>query len=394
MLIAPSHAQDNEGEEPVTATIEGHVFKPVKRKATDERVAQLKVPAGFRIQKFAEDLGNTRMMAINTDGTLYVTRREQGDVLMLKDTNGDGKADVKQTVAKQEDMHGITIHEGKVYLATVKQLYVTDIKQDGMLGELQKIGEELPDGGQHPNRTLRFGPDGKLYISIGSTCNACEETNPEHATLLQANADGTNRKVYAKGLRNTFGFDWHPQSRQLWGMDHGIDWLGDEAQREELNLIEEGEDYGWPYVYEDGKSVPHRSPDDKSHSEKAAESKFPVLTHDAHSSGMGMLFYTGTQFPAEYRNNAFVVFRGSWNRSNPVGYKLARVKYDANGQPTAFEDFLTGFLIEEGRAHIGRPVSVAQHPDGSLFLCDDSNGMINRISYTTGIQQGQKRRKN
>jgi glucose/arabinose dehydrogenase len=373
------------------------VYKPAKRKATDERIAQFRLPEGFRIQKFAEELGNTRVLAIHSDGTVYVTRREEGDVLMLKDTNGDGKADVQQTVAKQKDMHGITLHQGKAYLATVKQVYVADIKQDGTFGELRKIGEELPDGGQHPNRTLRFGPDGKLYISIGSTCNACEETNEEHATLLQANADGTNRKVFAKGLRNTFGFDWHPQTGQLWGMDHGIDWLGDESQREELNLLEEGQDYGWPFVYEDGKPVPHRMPDDKTLQEKRRETKFPALTYDAHSSGMGMIFYTGKQFPEEYRNNAFVVFRGSWNRSQPVGYKLSRLRYDAQGQPVAFEDFLTGFLVEEGRGHIGRPVSVAQHPDGSLFLCDDANGMIYRISYAAAGQQqtpGRQRRKN
>jgi glucose/arabinose dehydrogenase len=395
LFVPAVQAQDNEGEEPIRSSVQGHVFMPSKRKATDERVAQLKVPQGFRITKFAEDLGNTRVLAVHSNGTVYVTRREQGDVMMLRDTNGDGKADVQKKVAERKDMHGITIHEGKAYLATVKQVYVADIKQDGTFGELQKIGEELPDGGQHPNRTLRFGPDGKMYISIGSTCNACKETNPEHATLLQANADGSNRKVYAKGLRNTFGFDWHPQTKQLWGMDHGTDWLGDEAAREELNRIEEGADYGWPYLYEDGKAVPHRLPDDKSHAEYARETKFPALTYDAHSSGMGMIFYTGNQFPAEYRNNAFVVFRGSWNRSNPVGYKVARVRYNANGEPTAFEDFISGFLIDEGKSHIGRPVSIAQHPDGSLMLCDDANGMVYKISYQAAQQrqQPQQRRR-
>jgi glucose/arabinose dehydrogenase len=236
--------------------IVGHVNKPSKLQPSEAQIKRLTVPDGFDVRVFARDLGNPRIIAVAGNGLVYVTRRETGDVLMLRDENGDGKADEQVVVASRPDMHGIAIDGTRMYLATVNDVYVTEINADGTLQELSRIIDDLPEAGQHPNRTLAIGPEGMLFITVGSTCNACGESNPENATVLRASPDGSSRTIFASGLRNTIGFDWHPETGELWAMDHGIDWLGDNEQQEELNLIEEGRQYGWPYIYADGKENP------------------------------------------------------------------------------------------------------------------------------------------
>lgn len=380
-VLVTETAMAQMAEEPRQAKMEVAVFKPVKQEASEENVRKLKVPDGFKVEKWAENLGNARMMIAGQDGAIYVTARDEGQVIMLRDTNGDGKADQNQVVAEKKDVHGITIHENSMYLATIKEILRADIHQDGTLGELQVLVDDLPDGGQHPNRTMKFGPDNMLYVSIGSTCNACEEPNPEHATILQLNADGSNRKVYAHGLRNTTGFDFHPDTKEFWGMDHNTDWLGNDESHEELNKIEEGAHYGWPFVYDDGKKMPHREPENKDHEELIEKAKSPVLLYQPHSSALSFKFYTENQFPEEYKNDAFVTMRGSWNRENPTGYKVVRIRFNNNNQPEDFEDFVTGFLLEDGRSHFGRLVGLTVHNDGSLLFTDDSNGVVYRVSY-------------
>jgi len=369
-------------------SIEGHVYEPAKLEPTDELVARLRVPAGFRVQKFAE-LQNPRMLAVGPDGSVYVSQREPGTVAMLKDTDGDGVADVQRVVAEKEMAHGLAVHEGKLYIAAVKEVFAADIKQDGTLGPPRTLISDLPDGGQHPNRTLAVGPDRLLYITSGSTCNACDETNPESATVLRAALDGRTRKVFASGLRNTIGFGWHPVSKKLYGMDHGIDWLGDDDQREELNELVEGAKYGWPYVYADSKLNPQDEPPKKlglTNEDWARQSKEPALLYTAHSAPMQMAFYTGSMFPAEYRNDAFVAMRGSWNRKPPSGYEVVRVRFDPSGKPTAIEPFLTGFLVPNGApdgkdGQFARLAGVAVARDGALLVSDDTNNTIYRVSY-------------
>lgn len=371
-----------EVEEPKTATITGHVFKPLSKPVSSDRLRQLRLPAGFKATIFARDLGEARMIAVSEQGDVFITIRDQGKVVRLRDTDKDGASDEKTVVAALEDVHGINIHDGIMYLATVKELYEAQVLPDGAISEPRLILDDLPDGGQHANRTLAFGPDNKLYVSIGSSCNACKETNKEQAAIVQMNTDGTARKVFAEGLRNTMGFGWHPQTAEMWGMDHGIDWLGDNEQKEELNKLEEGRHYGWPYIYGQGKFNPANQPEELNHEGFAEKTTFPELLYpQAHAAALGMLFYTGEQFPEAYRGDAFIALHGSWNRSEPVGYKVVRLRYSDDGQPQRFEDFLSGFLIEEGRAHFGRPVGLAVHTDGSLFVTDDSNGAVYRISY-------------
>jgi glucose/arabinose dehydrogenase len=222
--------------------------KPAQRDFDPSLVEQLQVPSGFRVNVFAQGLGKPRMMAVAEDGTVYVTRPESDDVLALRDSDGDGRADEPRTVvADLKKVHGIAIHHHRLYLAAPRELFVADLRPDRTIAAPQLIMGDLPDGGQHPNRTLAFGPDGMLYISVGSSCNACRETNEEHATVLRAQPDGRQRTIYARGLRNTIGFDWHPETGELWGMDHGSDWRADEQPPEELNRLQQGENYGWPW---------------------------------------------------------------------------------------------------------------------------------------------------
>ncbi|QRN97972.1 sorbosone dehydrogenase family protein [Archangium violaceum] len=371
---------------------ENNLVRPARRDFNDERLRQLSVRPGFSINVFAQGLTNPRVLAVRPDGTVYVTEREAGRVTLLRDTNGDGRAD-QQTPAltglgqKDSGVHGLALRGNQLYLVTVKQLYVADIRPDGTLATPRELTGDLPDGGQHGNRTLAFGPDGRLYLSVGSTCNACAETDPEHATLLRVDPTTGARSVFAKGLRNTIGFAWHPATGQLWGMDHGSDSRGDDFPPEELNRLEEGGDYGWPFCagkQEVDPFVSAEPPNDLARPDYCARTKPSTLEYQGHSAPMTLTFYTGSQFPAEFRNDAFLALRGSWNRNPPTGYKLVRIRFDPQGNPLAFEDFVSGWLLEDGRAHFGRLVGTAVATDGSLLVTDDTNGIIYRIAYTGG----------
>jgi glucose/arabinose dehydrogenase len=362
----------------VDVEVVGHVLKPVPAEAPN----RLTVPDGFTVARFAQALGKPRMLAVAADGSVYVTRREPGDCVLLRDRNDDGKADDVTVVAKKSGLHGIAIHHDRIYFATVKEVFVADRMADGSVGELKPIITDLPDGGQHPNRTLGVGPDGRLYISVGSTCNACTETNRESAAMLRTRLDGSEREVLASGLRNTIGFAWHPGTKELWGWDHGIDWLGDDQQGEEFNLLVHGARYGWPYVFAKSRQNPaDEPPGGISREEWTRMSREPVLLYTAHAAPMQMLFYTGDQFPEEYRNDVFVAMHGSWNRKPPSGYEVVRVRFK-NNKPVQVEPFLSGFLGQErGRwTHSGRPTGLAIAADGALLVSDDALGAIYRIS--------------
>ncbi|UOQ67544.1 PQQ-dependent sugar dehydrogenase [Hymenobacter volaticus] len=360
----------------------GNIYLPKKLPVTEERVKALTVPAGFTVTKYAEGLDMPRMLALAPNGDVYVSNRVKGTVTLLRDANKDGKVETTKQVAQREHLHGLALKDNKLYIAAVRELYVADMKADGTLGELKTLYKDLPDAGQHANRTLNFGPDGKLYLSVGSTCNACDEDNPENATLLQINTDGSGRRVYATGLRNTIGFDWHPTTKVLFGMDHGIDWLGDEDQQEEFNQIKEGANYGWPSIIADGKPYPANKPKSgESYEQFDAKAVRPLLLYKAHSAPLGLVFNRSRQLPAEYKNDAFVTMHGSWNRAQPSGYKIVRVHFNEQGQPQQFEDFVTGWLVEGGKSEFGRPCAIVQANDGSLLVSDDDNGVIYRVAY-------------
>lgn len=347
-------------------------------------VNRLKVPPDFKVFAAATGLGKPRMMAVNSDGTLYVTRRDAGDVLMLKDTNGDGKFDELRTVVAQfRGVHGITIYQGWLYLCSDTKLTRGRLENDGMVGALDTLINNLPDGGQHDNRTIAFGPDGKLYISVGSDCNDCRETNPEYATILQMDADVSGRRIYARNLRNTIGFDWHPQTGELWGMDHGSDYKGDTIPPEELNRIIDGGDYGWPLVY--GKRQVDETREDPLGSTKevyAATTEPAIMTFPAHSAPINFVFVNNGTLPARYQNNALVTWHGSWNRKHPEGFKVQRVKF-TDGKPYGIEDFLTGFFDAGKNTRFGRPAGLAISTEGNIYISDDANGVIYCVTRKT-----------
>jgi Raf kinase inhibitor-like YbhB/YbcL family protein len=363
--------------------ITGHILKPERLAAPD--LTQLKVPEGFKITKVVEGIGNPRMLAVAPDGTIYVTRREEGDVLMVKEV-ADGQVAAPVRAASRPGVHGLALYQGKAYLATPHEIFRGDILPDGTFGPLEMIIHDLPDAGQHNTRTVQIGPDGMMYISVGSTCNECNEPNPENAAMLRGTLDGKQRAIWAKGLRDTIGWGWHPQTGELWGMDQGIDWLGDDLQPEELNRIERGSKYGWPYFWGNNQVNPQADPPGGLSKAEWQKTSVPmVLGYTAHAAPMQLSFYDGPQFPAEYRGDAFVSMHGSWNRKPSSGYEIVRIRFQG-GTATSIEPFVTGFLGPQGES--GRPCGNAVAKDGSLLFTDDRNGVIYRVSYT-GTPNGQ-----
>ena len=359
-------------------------FRPEERPFDQASFDALRLPENFTINVYRTGLGEARMLGVHGPH-VYVTQPQQGNVILLRDENDDGVAEAQTIVASALPMvHGIAFHDDDVFLANVKSVYRGSVAQDGSFGTLTEIISDLPDGGQHPRRTLGVGPDELLYISVGSSCDACPEDNPEHAALLRSTLAGQNaagRTIFAEGLRNTIGFGWHPTSDELWGMDPGSDWRGNDLPPEELNAIVQGSNYGWPYCY-GNRIIDTVIQDPPSGTKQAfcAQSAPPALLNQAHQSPIGMAFYTGSTFPERYQDGAFVAFHGSWNRKPATGYRVAFIPFD-NGEPTAIEDFVSGFLNEEGTATFGRPAGVAVVPDGALLFTDDTNGIVYRVQY-------------
>ncbi|HEY8944212.1 MAG TPA: PQQ-dependent sugar dehydrogenase [Polyangiaceae bacterium] len=376
----PTTGGQGTGEGGAGSHVDVDVFRPEERPFDESLLNALSVADGFELNVFGTDLGHARMLATHGEH-VYLSRPMQGDVLRLTDENADGVLDSRTSVASElKGVHGIAFHDSQVFLATPTEVHRGTVEADGTFSGLTLIMDDLPDGGQHPNRTLSVGPDSRLYISVGSSCDACPETNPEHATLLRSTLDGTSRSIFASGLRNTIGFGWHPETEELWGFDHGSDWRGNDLPPEELNRIESGNDYGWPYCYGNRAADPViQDPPDATKEAYCAGTTPPVLTYQAHSAPIGMVFYDSDGFPEEYRGDAFVALRGSWNRYPPTGYAIARLRFES-GTPVGLEDFVTGFLIDAGRAQFGRLAGVTIAPDGALLFSDDANGVIYRVS--------------
>jgi glucose/arabinose dehydrogenase len=361
-----------------------NAFRPEELPFDEAAFGALKLPDGFAINVYRSGLGQARMLAVH-GGHVYVTQPMQGNVLRLVDADEDGAAEAQAVVASNLPMvHGIAFFDDEVFLANVHSVYRGSVEADGSFGTLTEIISDLPDGGQHPLRTLGVGPDDLLYISVGSDCDACRETNPEHATILRSTLAGQAagaRTILASGLRNTIGFGWHPVTDALWGMDHGSDWRGNDLPPEELNAIVAGNDYGWPYCYGNREPDPIiQDPPDTTKAAYCAGTEPPVLLSQAHEAPIGMAFYTGESFPERYLNGAFVAFRGSWNRKPATGYRVGFIPFEG-GQPQAGEDFVDGFLIQDGSATFGRPAGIAVAPDGALLFTDDTNGIVYRVQY-------------
>ncbi|RYG37457.1 sorbosone dehydrogenase family protein [bacterium] len=381
-LFASASAQESIFKE---TTARPTFLNPAKVDFSDGFASRLRAPRGFKVSLWAKGLNNPRMMLPLPDGTVLVSLNGPGQIVALKDTNGDGTAETP-TVALdgKPGVHGLTRKGDDIYFATVTEVWTARMGPDMRLQDVRKLTGMLPEGGQHARRTLAFGPDGKLYIGVGSRTNDRPAAQPEDACLMRMNADGSGLEVFAKGLRNTMGFGFSPVDGKIWGFDHGTDYRGNDIPNEELNVIEEGKHYGWPYVWGQQKVDPlmYQIPKGfKSLEEFAATTAPSQMLFTAHSAPIAMLFHSGTGW-AEAKNDVFVTFRGSWNRDPAVGYKVMRVRFDAAGNPTKSEDFLTGFLSPDGKSYLGRPAGIAQLADGSLLVGDDTNGAIYRVSLS------------
>ena len=386
VLLMPALACEAEAQaliRPKDVAITAHVVVTSPLKPSDALIQSLRLPPGFHIAEWADGLNQPRVMAAAPNGDIYVSDSSAGTITLLR---GVEHSTFKTQVRSKKDVMGLSVHDGSLFYATVHEIFAAPMKSDGTLGDERLIAANLPDVGQHNDRTIAFGPDGWLYEAVGSTCNECDEQNPESATMVRMRADGSSREIFASGLRNTIGFAWKPGTRQLYGWDDGVDWLGDEAQREELNHIEQGKKYGWPYVFGDGQLNYYRDPPPSKGTIEQwdRDSVRPELTYTAHSSGMQLVFYAGRQFPVSYGGDAFVTLHGSWNREPPSGYEVVRVHFEANNKPASITPFLSGFLRKTGDhswARFARPFGLLQLADGSLLMGEDQNGVIYRISY-------------
>jgi glucose/arabinose dehydrogenase len=346
-------------------------------------LTQLKAPDGFHISVFADEIDGARMMIFTPGGVLLVSESGEGKVVALPDPQKTGKATQTVTVLKGlNEPHGLAFYEGKLYVAENDKVRRYDWDEANLKASNPAKLADLPTGGGHSTRTILFH-GGKMYVSAGSSCNVCLEKDPRRATVMEFNPDGSGQRIFAKGLRNAVGLAVNPKTDTVWATVNGRDWLGDDLPPETIyDLGKEGGDGGWPFCYGD------RVPDSnftKPGDDRCKSVLEPKVQMQAHSAPLGLAFYEGTQFPPEYRNNIFLAFHGSWNRSVPTGYKVVRVKLDDKGQPVGgAQDFLTGWLApgetKKGR-WMGRPVGVIFGSDGSMYLTDDSQGKVYRITY-------------
>ena len=355
-------------------------FKP-------DMVKLLEVPKGWEVSIAASGLGKPRMLYGGNNGELYITRRDPGDVLILKDKDGDQKFEEQATIVSNfKGVHGITIKDGWMYLCNNSSLRRYKVNNDGSLGVLETLMDDLPAAGQHPNRTIDFGPDGMLYLSVGSACNACKEPE-ELATILQVDPKTWKRTVFAAGLRNTIGFDWHPATGELWGLDNGGDGKGNDWPPEELNRLIKGGHYGFPFAY--GKKEADKTFKDLPGTTKEAfvnTTQASVLEMQAHMAPIAFQFFNNVKnIPAEYNNDGLVCWHGSWNRKKSVGYKVQRIKFK-NGVAVGIEDFVTGFLrpgTGRKQKHFGRPAGLTITPEGIVFISDDANGVLYAVKKSS-----------
>ncbi len=388
---APTPRPIPPAEPPVSTTVTR--LEPAPMAFSPDKLARLKVPAGFQLKVMATGLGNARSLLVMPNGGIYLSRMKQGDLWYLRDANGDGQigaAERRQVAQNLGTPHGMSVRWGKLYVAGQKNIWVMDMAGDGDLSVPRVFASGFPDAGQHSARGIGWGPDGYLYASFGSPDNDSPTPNPEDASMLRLSPDGQSREVYADGLRHTIGFGWHPVTKVLYGFDQGSDWHGDNIPPEELNVIERGKNYGWPFCYGDRQPDPYVNvsgvPGQISKAEYCARTQGNVLSNTAHSAAIDLAFYTGDQFPAQFKNSAFEAFRGSWNRSEPSGYYIGHVEFGADNKPVAITPFVSGFVYQEGGQwkQFGRVAGVAQYTDGSLLFTDDQSGVLYRVLYTGG----------
>jgi len=340
---------------------------------------RLKTPDGFTVRLWADDLPNARFLRFTAAGDLLVSQPRQGQVTLLqRDRDGDGKPDGRTALLSGLDRpHGLDIHDGWLWVAETGAVGRIRFDADTRTtsGAFERVVTGLPTGGNHWTRTVRVGPDGMLYVSMGSSCNVCIEEDPRRAAIVRYRLDGSGQELYATGLRNAVGFDWRPGTGELYATDNGRDLLGDDLPPDELDRIVQGGFYGWPFA--NGNRVP--DPDfGKGHEAQISASIPPAHGFRPHNASLGITFVRGTRVPPDYRGAALVALHGSWNRTRKDGYKVVSLHWQPDGQIVE-RDFLWGFL--ENDDVIGRPVDVAEGPEGAFYVSDDYAGAIYRVAF-------------
>lgn len=350
----------------------------LQKKARPE-LEGIKLPPGFHISIFADSVNDARSLALGDKGTVFVGNRSGKKVYALVDQDNDGVADRKYTLVQGMNMpNGVAFYKGALYIAEMDKVW----RLDNIEANLAKppkpvlVSRNFPSEGHHGWKYIAFGPDGKLYVPVGAPCNICKdnERDKRFASITRMNPDGTEFEVYANGIRNTVGFAWHPVSGALWFTDNGRDMMGDNIPPDELNTAPKaGMHFGYPYCH--AGTIP-----DPEFGKDYVCSGFtpPAINLAPHTAALGMKFYTGNMFPAEYRNQIFIAEHGSWNRSAPIGYRVSLVKLKGD-KAVSYETFAEGWL-KDGKAW-GRPVDVLQLKDGSLLVSDDFANAVYRITY-------------
>ena len=341
---------------------------------------RLSMPDGFVITEFAE-VGGVRFMALGPDGAVYVSRPKSGEVVRLVDADGNGDAETRTVaVGGLNRPHGLAFHGGSLYVANTDGVVRVRLGADGKAtGGAERVAS-YAGGGSHWSRSIAFGADSGMYVAIGSSCNMCVERTPDRAAVMRFDARDGNGRVFSSGLRNAVGIAMHPVTKQMWVTQNERDNIEPDHENlppEEINILQDGGNYGWPFCY--GDRVP--SPDERFHDPaRCAATIPPALAMQAHSAPLGITFLDqATVFPADWRGDALVAFHGSWNRSTPTGAKVVRVRI-RDGRPISYEDFITGWQGPNGRRW-GRPVDVLVYKDGSLLISDDAAGAIYRVTY-------------
>lgn len=338
----------------------------------------VKPPTGFQIEVLTDQVPLARQMAFGPKGTLFVGTMKFGTptdkVYAVRTVNG--KPVVSTLLSGLNNPNGVAVRNGALYVGEVHRI----VRYDDIESHLDKppqpvVITRLPTEQHHGWRYIAFGPDDKLYVSIGAPCNVCDKGSVGYGQILRMNPDGTGREPVARGVRNSVGFDWHPTTKKLWFTDNGRDMLGDNVPDDELNRLDKvGDDFGFPYCHAGSVVDP-----ELGKLKPCSAAVPPAAKMGPHVAALGLRFYKSGQFPASYANTAFVAQHGSWNRSQPIGYRLMQVKIDGD-KVVSVEPFLTGWLKADGKV-TGRPVDLQWAPDGALLVSDDQEGAIYRISY-------------
>ncbi|MCK6618676.1 MAG: sorbosone dehydrogenase family protein [Cyclobacteriaceae bacterium] len=365
-------------EEPVLPVAHDRSIPALTEASKDLPLDKIRMPAGFKIEVYAE-VDNARSMVMSPSGILFVGNRNGDKVYAVKDTDGDNKADKKWVITSGKNMpNGVAFKDGDLYVAEVSRILKFPDIESRLNNPPQPIiiNDKYPDKTHHGWKYIAFGPDGKLYVPVGAPCNICE-SDEIFATITRINPDGSGREIFARGVRNTVGFTWHPETNEMWFTDNGRDMMGDDLPPCELNYAPKvGMNFGYPYCH--GGTIK-----DPEFGTKKPCSDFvaPAQNLGPHTAPLGLKFYTGNMFPAQYKNQLFIAEHGSWNRSKKIGYRVSLVKIQNNTKAVSYETFADGWMDDATQKVWGRPVDVLVLKDGSMLVSDDYANVIYRITY-------------